>query len=208
MFHFNKAHLTDQTIPMWVLKFHGETYYVNHVECNVPWSTKETPDNPHTKGSIKVKDVLVTIDDDNNANLKQLTVFDKIRLRNQKLGITRIIFKPHSEMHKAWDIAMTGEVTLRGNALAIGGLKEKLLAALRGGIKTVLIPEENAKDLAEIPDNVKEGLRIVPVAHVREVLREALVRMPDPVEWDEAAEEAAAAARRLERDNTPTATAH
>ncbi|WBU57098.1 endopeptidase La [Paracoccus sediminicola] len=93
------------------------------------------------------------------------------------------------------DIAMTGEVTLRGNALAIGGLKEKLLAALRGGIKTVLIPEDNAKDLAEIPDNVKEGLEIIPVSNVREVLRHALVRMPDPVEWDEAAEEAAEAAR-------------
>ncbi|RIA00795.1 endopeptidase La [Cereibacter sphaeroides] len=106
------------------------------------------------------------------------------------------------------DVAMTGEVTLRGNVLPIGGLKEKLLAALRGGIKTVLIPEENAKDLAEIPDNVKEGLRIVPVAHVREVLREALVRMPEPVEWDEEAEEAAAAARRLEREALPTATAH
>ncbi|MCE6962097.1 endopeptidase La [Cereibacter sphaeroides] len=106
------------------------------------------------------------------------------------------------------DVAMTGEVTLRGNVLPIGGLKEKLLAALRGGIKTVLIPEENAKDLAEIPDNVKEGLRIIPVAHVREVLREALVRMPEPVEWDEEAEEAAAAARRLERENAPSATAH
>ena len=93
------------------------------------------------------------------------------------------------------DIAMTGEVTLRGNALAIGGLKEKLLAALRGGIKTVFIPQENAKDLAEIPDNVKQGLRIIPVSHVREVLAEALVRQPEPVEWDEAAEEAAAAAR-------------
>uniref|UniRef100_A4WRP5 Lon protease n=1 Tax=Cereibacter sphaeroides (strain ATCC 17025 / ATH 2.4.3) TaxID=349102 RepID=A4WRP5_CERS5 len=109
-------------------------------------------------------------------------------------------------VHK--DVAMTGEVTLRGNVLPIGGLKEKLLAALRGGIKTVLIPEENAKDLAEIPDNVKEGLRIVPVSHVREVLREALVRMPEPVEWDEAAEEAAAAARRLEREAAPSATAH
>ncbi|RHZ93315.1 endopeptidase La [Cereibacter sphaeroides] len=106
------------------------------------------------------------------------------------------------------DVAMTGEVTLRGNVLPIGGLKEKLLAALRGGIKTVLIPEENAKDLAEIPDNVKEGLRIIPVSHVREVLREALVRMPEPVEWDEEAEEAAAAARRLEREAAPTATAH
>ncbi len=69
------------------------------------------------------------------------------------------------------DVAMTGEVTLRGRVLPIGGLKEKLLAALRGGIKTVLIPEENEKDLAEIPANVKEGLEIVPVSHVDEVLR-------------------------------------
>ncbi len=93
------------------------------------------------------------------------------------------------------DIAMTGEVSLRGNAMPIGGLKEKLLAALRGGIKTVLIPQENAKDLAEIPENVKQGLTIIPVSHVREVLAAALVRQPEPVEWDEAAEEAAAAAR-------------
>jgi len=90
------------------------------------------------------------------------------------------------------DIAMTGEVTLRGNALGIGGLKEKLLAALRGGVKTVLIPEENEKDLRDIPDNVKEGLTIIPVAHVSDVLRLALVREPEPIEWDEAAEEAAA----------------
>ena len=93
------------------------------------------------------------------------------------------------------DIAMTGEVTLRGNALAIGGLKEKLLAALRGGIKTVLIPQENEKDLPEIPDNVKEGLEIIPVSHVSEVLKLALVSVPEPIEWDEAAEEEAAAAK-------------
>ena len=93
------------------------------------------------------------------------------------------------------DVAMTGEVTLRGNVLAIGGLKEKLMAALRGGITTVLIPQENAKDLPEIPENVKAGLTIVPVSHVREVLAHALVRAPEPVEWDEAAEEAAALAR-------------
>jgi ATP-dependent Lon protease len=93
------------------------------------------------------------------------------------------------------DIAMTGEVSLRGNAMPIGGLKEKLLAALRGGIKTVLIPEENEKDLAEIPDNVKDGLKIIPVKHVSEVLKYALVREPEPIEWDEAAEEEAAAAR-------------
>lgn len=105
------------------------------------------------------------------------------------------------------DIAMTGEVSLRGNAMAIGGLKEKLLAALRGGIKTVFIPEENAKDLAEIPANVKEGLKIIPVTHVREVLAQALIRQPEPVEWDEAAEEAAAAARKAETD-PPSQIAH
>ncbi|NVJ94437.1 MAG: endopeptidase La [Marivivens sp.] len=97
------------------------------------------------------------------------------------------------------DIAMTGEVTLRGNATAIGGLKEKLLAALRGGIKTVLIPEENVKDLPEIPDNVKSGLEIIPVTHVSEVLKHALIAEPVPVEWDEEAEEEAAAARALAR---------
>jgi ATP-dependent Lon protease len=78
------------------------------------------------------------------------------------------------------DIAMTGEVTLRGNVLGIGGLKEKLLAALRGGVTTVLIPQENAKDLPEIPDNVKAGLTIIPVSHVSQVLEHALVRAPSP----------------------------
>jgi ATP-dependent Lon protease len=92
------------------------------------------------------------------------------------------------------DLAMTGEVTLRGNVLPIGGLKEKLLAALRGGIKTVLIPEDNLKDLTEIPDNVKDGLNIIPVKDVKTVLQHALVSVPEAIEWDEAAEEAAAAA--------------
>jgi ATP-dependent Lon protease len=106
------------------------------------------------------------------------------------------------------DIAMTGEVTLRGNALAIGGLKEKLLAALRGGITTVLIPQENEKDLAEIPDNVKEGLTIIPVSHVSEVIENALTETPNEIEWDEAAEEAAAAAAALNSPSTAPATAH
>ena len=66
VFHFNKKHLEDQTIPMWVLKTHGESYYVNHVDCEIPWSTKETPDNSHTKGSIKVKDCLLKIDPETN----------------------------------------------------------------------------------------------------------------------------------------------
>jgi ATP-dependent Lon protease len=107
------------------------------------------------------------------------------------------------------DIAMTGEVTLRGHVLAIGGLKEKLLAALRGGIKTVIIPKENEKDLAEIPDNVKEGLEIIPVDNVREVLKIALVREPEPIEWDEEAEEAARAkAAALAEQDNPGARAH
>lgn len=86
------------------------------------------------------------------------------------------------------DVAMTGEVTLRGNVLPIGGLKEKLLAALRGGIKRVVIPKENAKDLPEIPDNVKDGLEIIPVDAVSEVLNVALAGTPKPVEWDPNAE--------------------
>ena len=86
---------------------------------------------------------------------------------------------------------MTGEVTLRGRVLPIGGLKEKLLAALRGGIRTVLIPAENEKDIAELPATVKEVLEIVPVSHVDEVLARALVAPLQPIEWTDADEHAA-----------------
>ena len=92
------------------------------------------------------------------------------------------------------DVAMTGEITLRGEITAIGGLKEKLLAALRGGIKTVLIPQENAKDLQEIPDNVKSGLEIIAVKWIDQVLQVALERMPVPLTDEEVAAAAAAAA--------------
>jgi ATP-dependent Lon protease len=91
------------------------------------------------------------------------------------------------------DIAMTGEITLRGRVLPIGGLKEKLLAALRSGIRTVLIPAENAKDLADVPDNVKSGLEIIPVSTVDEALALALTAPLTPIEWNE--EEATAAIR-------------
>ncbi|MEM9054214.1 MAG: endopeptidase La, partial [Pseudomonadota bacterium] len=91
------------------------------------------------------------------------------------------------------DVAMTGEVSLRGRVLPIGGLKEKLLAALRGGIKTVLIPQENEKDLADIPDNVKDSLTIIPVSDINEVFAHALVQPLTPVEWSEADEAALAA---------------
>jgi ATP-dependent Lon protease len=83
------------------------------------------------------------------------------------------------------DVAMTGEITLRGRVLPIGGLKEKLLAAARGGIKTVLIPEDNAKDLTEISDAIKGGMEIIPVARLDDVLPKALVRPPVPIVWEE-----------------------
>ena len=82
------------------------------------------------------------------------------------------------------DVAMTGEITLRGRVLPIGGLKEKLLAALRAGIKKVLIPEENVKDLADIADEVKNALEIIPVSRADDVLKNALVRMPDAIAWE------------------------
>ena len=92
------------------------------------------------------------------------------------------------------DVAMTGEITLRGRVLPIGGLKEKLLAAARGGMKTVLIPEENAKDLVEISETIKKHLEIVPVSRMDEVIARALVRKPEAIEWDEAAASAKLAA--------------
>jgi ATP-dependent Lon protease len=106
------------------------------------------------------------------------------------------------------DIAMTGEITLRGRVLPIGGLKEKLLAALRGGVKTVLIPKENEKDLAEIPDNVKEGMEIIPVETADEVLTRALVDQVEPVEWTEADAAALAALPATPTSSGSTPVAH
>ena len=100
------------------------------------------------------------------------------------------------------DVAMTGEITLRGRVLPIGGLKEKLLAALRGGIKTVIIPEENAKDLAEIPTEVQTKMDIIPVARVEDVLKIALVRMPEAITYDEAAEAEALEAKEREKSGS------
>ena len=105
------------------------------------------------------------------------------------------------------DVAMTGEVTLRGRVLPIGGLKEKLLAALRGGITTVLIPKENEKDLTEIPDNVKKGMNILLMNSVEEVLKHALIRPLTPIEWDENAE-AEALAEKAAKDGTGNVVKH
>jgi ATP-dependent Lon protease len=102
------------------------------------------------------------------------------------------------------DVAMTGEITLRGRVLPIGGLKEKLLAALRAGIKTVVIPEENVKDLAEIGDEIKKALEIVPASRMDDVLKLALLRMPTAITM----EEEAAAAVSADSKDEPRATAH
>ena len=99
MFHFNKKHLEDPTIPMWVIKAQGETYYVEHVECMVPWSTKETPDNNHTKGSIKIKRCLIVIDDDNVATITQLTAADMLRIKRK--NSIRVITKFGSALRNA-----------------------------------------------------------------------------------------------------------
>jgi ATP-dependent Lon protease len=101
------------------------------------------------------------------------------------------------------DVAMTGEITLRGRVLPIGGLKEKLLAAQRGGIKTVLIPEENAKDLVDVNESIKSKLNIIPVSRMDEVLAHALVRKPEPIVWDEVS-----AAKPAEKPEDPALTAH
>src|SRR5438105_3672105 len=106
------------------------------------------------------------------------------------------------------DVAMTGEITLRGRVLPIGGLKEKLLAAARGGIKTVLIPEDNAKDLTEISDAIKGGMEIIPVARLDEVLKVALIRVPDPIQWDETAKPVTAAVDPVVEEDGSGLTAH
>ena len=99
------------------------------------------------------------------------------------IGMVTSIVSAMTSIPVLKDVAMTGEVTLRGRVLPIGGLKEKLLAALRGGIKTVIIPSENEKDLKDIPQNVKDGMKIIPVNNVEEVLKIALKEELKPVEW-------------------------
>jgi hypothetical protein len=100
VFHFNKKHLEDPTIPMWVVKAHGVTFYVNHVTAEIPWSTKETPDNPSTKGSLKFKKCKLSIDDDNNATLSKLGLLDR-NLPTPYKPYTRIITSNGGAFHRA-----------------------------------------------------------------------------------------------------------
>ena len=120
VFHFNKGHLTDQTIPMWVLKTKGESYYVHHVDCRLPWSTKETPDNPSTKGSLKIKKCLLTINDLNEATISELTIHDESRLRNKEKGITRIVVKEGID-HLKFKDALSNLKIKHGPIKGIGG---------------------------------------------------------------------------------------
>jgi len=112
VFHFNKKHLEDETIPMWVIKFKGETYYVNHVNCSVPWSTKETPDNTHTKGSIKIKDCVVTIDNENCADIRVMTPADRLRLEHRKT--VRVITEHGAKLKSAISSMAHGPIRLAG----------------------------------------------------------------------------------------------
>jgi len=100
VFHFNKGHLEDPTIPMWVVKAHGVTFYVNHVTADMPWSTKETPGNEKTKGSIKFKRCKLTIDPDNNATISKLGITDAWLKHPTRLA-ARIIFYAGSDIHKS-----------------------------------------------------------------------------------------------------------
>jgi hypothetical protein len=100
VFHFNKGHLADETIPMWVVKAHGVTFYVNHVTADMPWSTKETPGNEKTKGSIKFKKCKLSIDSDNNATISRLGIADAW-LQHPERRAGRILFSYGGAMHKA-----------------------------------------------------------------------------------------------------------
>ena len=100
MFHFNKGHLADPTIPMWVVKAHGVTFYVNHVTSEMPWSTKETPDNDKTKGSIKFKKCKLTIDSENNATISKLGITDAF-LKHPERRAGRIIMRADNVLHEA-----------------------------------------------------------------------------------------------------------
>lgn len=151
MFHFNKKHLEDETIPMWVLKAHGETFYVNHVDAQVPWSTKETPDNAHTKGSLKFKKCKLTIDEDNCATLSKLTLLD-CKLPTPAEKPTRIIAGYWGEFHKALNAKEYRHSTIKevsggcGSSFIICDLLDKrqtMLASIKySGKFRVLNPNE------------------------------------------------------------------
>ena len=122
------------------------------------------------------------------------------------IGMCTAVASVLSKIPVRADVAMTGEITLRGEVLKIGGLKEKLLAALRGGLKTVLIPSDNEKDLAEIPENVKKGLKIIPVSTVDQVLKLALTKVLTPIKWNDVDDVESVSGASEERNSDPLLT--
>lgn len=149
VFHFNKKHLEDDSIPMWVVKAKGESYYVNHVTCELPWSTKETPNNSHTKGSIKIKRCLLTIDDENCANITQLTKEDEKRLSGAKKTI-RIITQHGRELRRHLESHEHGMIKTFGGGCGTSWYvadiyNEKVLLLLQLAINDirVLMPNED-----------------------------------------------------------------
>jgi hypothetical protein len=148
VFHFNKKHLEDSTIPMWILKARGETYYVNHVDCSVPWSTKETPDNAGTKGAIKVKNCFVTIDEDNCANIRPLTAEDK--LAQAKSQTVRVITEYGAKLREAITNMSHGAIKLAGGGCGttwyitdIPSMKHFLMLQLQVPSVRILMPNED-----------------------------------------------------------------
>ena len=149
VFHFNKGHLADPAIPMWVVKTKGESYYVNHVTCALPWSTKETPDNSHTKGSIKIKRCLLTIDEENCASITQLTKEDEQRLSGAKKPI-RIITRWGRELKAQLENREHGMIKTFGGGCSTTWYvadiySEKVLLLLQLAINDirVLMPNED-----------------------------------------------------------------
>jgi len=151
VFHFNKKHLEDPTVPMWVLKSHGVTFYVNHVDAEVPWSTKETPDNSHTKGSLKFKKCKLTIDEDNCATLSKLSLKDLL-LSHPKVVHARVIADYEGAFHRALKVSEFKHSKIKeiggdcGSSFIICDLLDKneaLLAAIKyAGRLRILSPNE------------------------------------------------------------------
>jgi hypothetical protein len=148
VFHFNKKHLEDATIPMWVVKARGETYYVNHVDCSVPWSTKETPENSHTKGAIKIRDCVLSIDDENCAVIRAATSEDKLKSAKEKT--VRVITEYGSKLRTAIASMNHGAVRLAGGGCGttwyitdIPSMKHFLLLQMQIPDVRVLMPNED-----------------------------------------------------------------
>lgn len=165
MFHFNKKHLEDPTVPMWVIKTHGVTFYVNHVSADISWTTKETPDNTHTKGAIKFKRCKLSIDEDNNATISELKFTDAF-LKHPKIVHARIIAPAYGDFHIA---LVDGEYQhspikhIRGacsSGFIVCDLLDKneiLIAALKYANKfRIMVPNEHYyKEYEGLGDNIQ-----------------------------------------------------